>query len=171
MAGWLAADQAYIAVPFVTMILGIIIGYLAQRSGFCSIGGIRDLILFKHTRLFFGYIALIASAFVGYLIFSTIIPSAFSGYFWATGKAGTTGVLTPIGGAPAGLENVSYAVLAIIGGFGMGLVGVLLGGCPLRQTIMSVEGNLKSVFFVAGMAIGAIIFTVWVSPWVVSLLP
>ncbi|RLI63086.1 MAG: hypothetical protein DRO88_10795, partial [Promethearchaeia archaeon] len=54
-----------IMVPIFTLFMGIIIGYLAQQSGFCSIGGMRDLFLFKQTRLFFGYMTLITSAFIG----------------------------------------------------------------------------------------------------------
>ena len=38
----LAKDVAIMLVPIVTIILGFIIGWLGQRSGFCSIGGIRD---------------------------------------------------------------------------------------------------------------------------------
>lgn len=153
--GFLSASSAVIIIPIITLALGFLIGYLAQRSGFCSIGGWRDLFMFKHTRLFFGYMALIAGGILGYFIFWLIIPAAFPGFYWAI-TAETP--LTPIPGAPPNLEILSYIVLAIIGGFGMGIVGVLLGGCPLRQIVMSSEGNLKSVFFVLGLIVGAIIF-------------
>jgi hypothetical protein len=144
-----------LVLPIITLILGFVIGYLAQRSGFCSIGGLRDLFMFKHTRLFFGYLALIGGAFIGYFIFWAIIPTAFPNFYWI---ANQTDPLTPIPGAPGGLSNLSYVILAIIGGFGMGFIGVLLGGCPLRQIVMTSEGNLKSLFFVAGTIAGAIIF-------------
>ncbi|MBR4118243.1 MAG: hypothetical protein IKK56_05100 [Methanocorpusculum sp.] len=62
----LAKDVAIMLVPIVTIILGFIIGWLGQRSGFCSIGGIRDFFLFRQTRLLKGYIGLIISAFVFY---------------------------------------------------------------------------------------------------------
>lgn len=166
MAGWLSAEAAYIAVPIVTLLLGILIGYLAQQSGFCSIGGIRDLILFKHTRLFFGYLALIVSAFVSYLTFSLIWSGEFPNFFWAI----KNGITTPIPGAPGGLANWAYIILAIIGGFGLGILGVFLGGCPLRQTVMGFEGNIKSLFFIVGMMIGAVIFHLWVASWVVTIL-
>lgn len=166
--GWLAFEIAIWVVPIFTLGLGLLIGYLAQRSGFCSIGGIRDLMMFKHTRLFLGYVSLIVFSFIGYLVFWAIIPAAFPGFYWA---ATQTNPLTPVPGAPGGLEIVSYIILAIIGGFGMGLLGVILGGCPLRQTVMGFEGNLRSIFFIIGMFIGAIIFHLWVSPWFVSIFP
>ena len=164
-AGWLAKNAAIIAVPIVTILLGILIGWLGQRSGFCSIGGFRDFFLFRHTRLLYGYIALIIGAFIGYLVFWLITPSAFEHFFWLM-----TSGLTPVPGAPAGLTVVGYIVLAIVGGIAVGIIGVLLGGCPLRQVVMTSEGNLKSLCFVIGMCVGSVVFTMWVSGWGVTLL-
>ena len=166
--GLLTVSAAVIIIPLVTLGLGFLIGYLAQRSGFCSIGGMRDLMMFKHTRLFFGYLALIGGGFLGYLLFWAIIPSAFPNFYWAATQSDP---ITPISGAPAGLSVMSYAILAIIGGFGMGIIGVLLGGCPLRQIVMGTEGNLRSLFFVLGLIVGAVIFHAWVTQLVVAILP
>jgi hypothetical protein len=163
-AGWLSKDVAVIAVPFVTLALGILIGWLGQRSGFCSVGGIRDFIMFRHTRLLYGYLALIGGAFIGYLAFWLITPSAYEHFFWAA-----TSGLTPVPGAPAGLAPLGYVILAIIGGIAVGIIGVVIGGCPLRQVVMTSEGNLKSFSFVIGMCIGAIAFTIWVAGWGVAL--
>ena len=154
-AGWIAADVAIVLVPVITLGLGILIGFLAQRSGFCSIGGFRDLFLFKQTRLFFGYMALIAFALLGYFIFWLIAPVAMTGFYWAGTQANP---LTPIPGSIPGLNITAYVILALIGGIGMGFLGVLLGGCPLRQVVMWSEGNRKSMFFFVGMVIGAIIY-------------
>jgi len=165
LAGILSKETAVIAVPIVTLILGVIIGWLGQRSGFCSIGGFRDFFMWKHTRLLYGYLALIAGAFIGYLAFKFIFPSAFEGFFWALNKG-----LMPVPGAPANLTVVAYIVLAIIGGIAVGLMGVIIGGCPLRQLVMTAEGNLKSLFFVIGMCVGAVVYTMFVSGWGVALL-
>ena len=166
--GFLGIAAAIALVPIVTLFLGFIIGYLAQRSGFCSIGGIRDLMMFKHTRLFFGYLALIGGAFLGYLIFWSIIPLAFPGFYWSLTAINP---FEPIPGAPGGLTTGSYIILAIIGGLGMGLIGVLLGGCPLRQIIMGTEGNLKSVFFVVGLIIGSVVFHAFTIHLVTMVMP
>ena len=37
----------------------------------------------------------------------------------------------------------------------VGFCSVLLGGCPLRQLILSGEGNIDSVVTVIGMTVGA----------------
>ena len=164
-AGWLPKDIAVIAVPIVTLLLGLLIGWLAQRSGFCSIGGFRDFFMWKHTRLLYGYLALIGGAFIGYLVFWLITPSAFENFFWLLHKG-----LMPVPGAPASLTVTAYIVLAVIGGIAVGLIGVLLGGCPLRQVVMTSEGNRKSLCFVIGMCIGAVIYTAWISGMTVTLL-
>ena len=164
-AGWLSKDVAVIAVPIVTILFGILIGWLGQRSGFCSIGGFRDFFMFRHTRLLYGYLALIGGAFIGYFVFWMITPLAFEHFFWYM-----TSGLTPVPGAPAGLLVTGYIILAIIGGIAVGLIGVLLGGCPLRQLVMTSEGNVKALIFVVGMCIGAVVFTAWLSGWVVALL-
>ncbi len=164
-AGWLSKDVAVIAVPIVTLLLGLLIGWLGQRSGFCSIGGFRDFFMWKHTRLLYGYIALIVGAFIGYLVFWLITPSAFENFFWLLHKG-----LMPVPGAPASLTVTAYIVLAVIGGLAVGLIGVLLGGCPLRQVVMTSEGNIKSLVFVIGMCIGAVVYTAWISGVGVALL-
>lgn len=164
-AGLLSKDVAVIAVPIVTLFLGLIIGWLGQRSGFCSIGGFRDFFMFKHTRLLFGFLALIGGAFIGYLVFKFIFPAAFGGFFWVLGNG-----LMPVPGAPAGLTVTAYILLAVVGGIAVGLIGVLLGGCPLRQLVMTSEGNIKSLCFVIGICIGSVVYTMWVSGWAVTLL-
>ena len=106
-----------------------------------------------------------SAAFIGYLVFSLITPAAFEGFFWLLEKG-----LMPVPGAPASLTVTAYIVLAIVGGIAVGLIGVLLGGCPLRQVVMTAEGNIKSLCFVIGMCIGAVVFAAWVSGWGVALL-
>jgi len=157
-AGWLAKNVAVIAVPIVTLIFGLFIGWLAQRSGFCSIGGFRDFFIFRHTRLLYGYLALISGAFIGYLVFSLLTPSALGGFFWVLHNG-----LIPVPGAPANLSVAAYIILAIVGGIAVGLIGLLLGGCPLRQVVMTSEGNMKSLVFVIGMCAGSVIYAAWIS--------
>ncbi|HVN65332.1 MAG TPA: YeeE/YedE thiosulfate transporter family protein [Methanomicrobiales archaeon] len=164
--GWLPKETAVIAIPVVTLAAGALIGWFTQRSGFCSVGGIRDLILLRQTRLLTGFLALVIGAFIGFTVLSFLSPAAFEHFFWAT----KSGLLIPVPGAPAGLSAGAYILLAVLGGIGVGVTGVLLGGCPLRQVTMTSEGNVKSLSFVVGMGIGAVVYTAYVSAWVVSLL-
>lgn len=111
---------------------GLVVGALAQRTRLCMVGGIRDLILFKDTYLISGFIAI--------LLFSLVGNFAF-GYF----KIGF--LSQPVAHSDA-LWNFLGMLLC---GWG----SVLLGGCPLRQLILSGEGNTDSAIAVLGMLVGA----------------
>lgn len=162
--GILPKDAAVFFVPIVTLLLGLLIGYLAQRSGYCSIGGFRDYFLFRHTRLLSGYLALIAASFAGYLLFWLITPAAMEHFFWAV----TSGPATPVPGAPGGLDTAAYLLFSIVPGFFVGFIAVLIGGCPIRQTVMASEGNYRAAWFIIGMCVGSVIFAALVSGWVVG---
>lgn len=164
--GILPREMAIFFVPIVTLLLGILIGYLAQRSGYCSIGGFRDYFLFRHTRILSGYLTLIVASFAGYLLFWFLTPAAMEHFFWAF----TSGPATPIPGAPGGLNPAAYLIFSIVPGFFVGLIAVYLGGCPIRQTVMASEGNYKSAWFFLGMCAGSIIFAALVSSLVVALM-
>jgi len=120
------------APVFFALLAGLVIGALAQRTRLCMVGGIRDLILFKDSYLILGFISIIVFATIGNLLFG----------FYKFGFAGQ-----PIAHADA-LWNFLGMALA---GWG----SVLLGGCPLRQLILSAEGNTDSVITVVGMFAGA----------------
>ena len=49
----------------------------------------------------------------------------------------------------------SFQLWNFLGLFVVGWIGSLLQGCPLQQLVKSAKGNLNSVFFVAGMFLGA----------------
>ena len=111
---------------------GLIVGGMAQRSRFCMAGGIRDEMLFQDFHLLWGSAALLVVVIIGNLIL---------GHF----KLGFDG--QPIAHTD-GLWNF----------LGMALVGwgsVLLGGCPLRQTVLTGEGNTDSAITMLGMLVGA----------------
>lgn len=111
---------------------GCIVGAAAQRTRLCMVGGIRDVILFKDWYLVSGFIAVFASALLGNLL---------------VGKFNPGFAVQPVAHSD-GLWNFLGMVLA---GWG----SVLLGGCPLRQIILSGEGNVDSIITVLGMTAGA----------------
>jgi uncharacterized protein len=120
------------ALLWISLGVGLLIGFLAQRSRFCTVGAVRDLILLRDMHLFNGVIALVAAAFVTNLLL---------GQF----KAGFTG--QPVSHTD-GLWNFAGMVLA-------GLSFTLAGGCPGRQIFLSGEGDGDAAIFVLGMIIGA----------------
>ncbi|MCA1906059.1 MAG: YedE-related selenium metabolism membrane protein [Desulfarculus sp.] len=115
-----------------SLLVGLAVGFLAQRSRFCTMGAIRDLILFRQTHLFLGIVSLVVFAFVANLIL---------GQF----KAGFEG--QPVAHT-MGLWNFAGMVLA-------GLAFALAGGCPGRQLFLAGEGDGDAAVFVIGMIVGA----------------
>jgi YedE family putative selenium metabolism protein len=112
--------------------VGLIIGFLAQRSRFCTIGGLRDLFMLRDTYLFFGIVALVLAAFVTNLALGQFNPGFEK---------------EPIAHTDA-IWNFGGMVLA-------GLAFTLAGGCPGRQLILSGEGDTDAAVFWLGMLVGA----------------
>ena len=129
------AKHAAIAV---SLAAGLIVGGLAQRSRLCMVGGFRDLILFRETRLIAGFIAIFCSA----LIVNLALTAATGEAYFSFGFAGQ-----PIAHTD-GLWNAA-------GMFLVGFASVLLGGCPLRQLILAGEGNIDSAITILGLTVGA----------------
>ena len=129
------AKHAAIAV---SLIAGLIVGAIAQRTRLCMVGGIRDVVLFRETKLLLGF----ASIFVSALVCNLILTAATEGTYFTAGFAGQPVAHTD------GLWNLLGMLL-------VGFACVLLGGCPLRQLILAGEGNSDSAVAVLGLMAGA----------------
>jgi len=116
----------------IALVLSLLVGFIVQRTRFCTVGGFRDLFLFGETYLFIGWIAVLVAVFVGDLAL---------GMF----KLGFEG------------QPIAHTLHLwnALGLFLVGLNGVLLGGCPLRQITLAAQGNGDSAVFVLGMIVGA----------------
>lgn len=121
----------------IALAAGLAVGALAQKSRLCFAGGIRDAIMFKDFHLLSGFVAVIAAALVGNLI---------------VGKFNLGFAGQPV--AYSTLVNGDF-IWAFLGMFLVGLASVFLGGCPLRQLVLSAAGNSDSTVAVLGMTIGA----------------
>lgn len=120
------------AAVIISLAAGLIVGAAAQLTRLCMVGGIRDMILFKESKLLIGFVAIFAAALVGNLALGSFNLS--------------------MAGQPIAHTDGLWNFL------GMLLVGygcALLGGCPLRQLVLSGEGNVDSAVTVLGLAAGA----------------
>lgn len=114
------------------LVAGLIGGALAQRTRLCLSGGFRDFFLIRDTSLLIGY----------GLIFLVALGLNL---YWGQFHLGFTN--QPIAH--------SWHLWNFLGLLLVGLTAVLLGGCPLRQLILSGEGDLDAGTTVLGMIIGA----------------
>jgi uncharacterized protein len=128
----LKGPGAAYAPVFISLGIGLFVGFIAQRSRFCTMGALRDLILFRQWHLFSGFLALLAAALLTNLVLGQFHPGfekqpvAHTQEFW-----NFTGML---------VAGLSFA---------------LAGGCPGRQLFMSGEGDADAGVFVFGMIVGA----------------
>ena len=112
--------------------VGLLIGFLAQRTRFCTMGAIRDVVLMGDTHLIGGVAALLVVAFITNLLLGQVDfgfvaqPVAHHAHVW----------------------NLLGMALA-------GLAFTLAGGCPGRQLFLSGEGDGDAAIFVLGMIVGA----------------
>ncbi|MEW6658308.1 MAG: YedE family putative selenium transporter [Thermodesulfobacteriota bacterium] len=116
----------------VSLVVGLAVGVLAQRSRFCTMGAIRDLILFRQGHLFFGMLALLGFAFLTNLAVGQFKPGFV--------------------GQPVAHTQELWNFLGMVVA---GLAFALAGGCPGRQLFMAGEGDGDAAVFVLGMIAGA----------------
>ncbi len=120
------------APVLVSLIAGLVTGAIAMKTRMCLSGGFRDFFLVRDTFLLKTYGLIFLSAMVANMAFGTF-------------KLGFTG------------QPLSHT-MHLWNFFGLYLVGVtatLLGGCPLRQLILTGEGNSDSAVTVTGFVFGA----------------
>ncbi|MEI3347885.1 MAG: YedE family putative selenium transporter [Dysosmobacter sp.] len=100
---------------------------------------IRDIILFRESKLLLGFVGVFASALVCNLILTAVTAGTyFNPGFTGQAVAHTDGVWNFLG--------------MLLAGYGCVLLG---GGCPLRQLVLSGEGNTDSAMTVLGLMAGA----------------
>lgn len=130
---WSQKGPGAAAAPMlISLAAGLIVGVLAQKTRFCTVGSIRDALMFKDFYLLAGFVTLIIVVAIG-----NVLIGQFNLGF---------------AGQPIAHTDALWNFL------GMVLVGwgsVLLGGCPLRQLILAGEGNTDSVVTVLGLMAGA----------------
>lgn len=120
--------------------LTIVMGYAAQRSQFCPVGGLRDVMNNRGSHRLLTYLAVIAIAlattalleYVQYIDLNNTKPPFRSSQF-AWGRY-------------------------VIGGFIFG-IGIVLSGCGMRNLVLLGQGSLKALLLIIIMAISAYIMT------------
>lgn len=117
---------------FISLGAGVVIGALAQKTRMCFVGGWRDLSLVKDTYLFSG----IAAFFLGALLVNFFTGAVNIGFE----------------GQPVAHTNHVWNFMGMVV---CGLGSTLLGGCPLRQSILAAEGDMDAGVTILGLIAGA----------------
>ncbi len=170
--------------PIATLCLGLLFGYIGQRSRMCFIGGIRDYLLVRDTYLIKGLFTFVVFALFGFALFHFISP-AIKTFPWflngspvflkkwaALGINANPSPILPVPGDPITWSPKVWAhiILAMIGGFGLGFGSTMAGGCPFRQHVMAAEGSKSAIVYLIGLYLGAIVFHKFIAPFIKALL-
>jgi len=139
------------AMPlFASLGIGAVIGFIGQRTRFCSVGGWRDMFLVRDFHLGSGLIALLIAALITNYIAGNFAAGGI--YHW-------------------GFTNQPIAHTDHLWNFlGMGLIGLAatqIGGCPFRSLIIAGEGDTDAGMTVLGLIAGAAVahnFAIAASP-------
>jgi YedE family putative selenium metabolism protein len=121
----------------ISLVAALVIGFLAQRSRFCTVAAVRNMLWLRDSHLFNGLLAFIGAAFITNLALGQFHPGF---------------VISSAEGQPIAQTNEwwNFAGMAMAG-----LALTLAGGCPARQLFLSGEGDADAAMFVIGMTIGA----------------
>lgn len=137
-------------VGVTTIIIGIILGYMGQRSRFCTISGIRDFYLVRDTYRLKGLIGIVVGAVLGFTIFG-LLGGDFPGF--------------PVLSRGFDIEPLSLLLLVFVGGFGMAFFSTMAEGCPFRQHVIAGEGRLSGILYLGGLVAGVVFFDIVIIPY------
>ena len=138
-------------VAIASLVLGLVIGYLGQRTRLCFIAGYRDFMMARDTTLLKGILGTIVGALGGFIVFNAL---------------GANVPAFPLLNVTSVLASKSTWLWTLVGGLGVGIVGVLSGGCPFRMHVLACEGKKTYWSYLFGFYIGLIFFNMVTFPWV-----
>ncbi|MBN1369542.1 MAG: YeeE/YedE family protein [Dehalococcoidaceae bacterium] len=153
--GWVLANYLPINIGVATLIVGLVLGYMGQRSRFCTISGLRDFYLVKDTYRLKGLIGIVVGGIIGFNVVK-----------WISGASELPGVPDfPMLAEGLKVEPMVLLPISIVGAFGMAFFSVMAEGCPFRQHVMAGEGYLSGMLYLLGLVLGIIFFDIVIIPY------
>lgn len=154
--------------------LGLLIGYLAQRSRMCFVAGVRDYILVRDWELVLGMASFILTIWVltSVLYPLGVLRSTTPQYgqppiarsvqgFGRLLELGTGRGLALFrkGGVPLrAVLSGRFFYVTICGGLLLGAVSTMAGGCVLRQHVLLAQGNGDALLFILGFYTAVVVY-------------
>lgn len=163
-------------ITIVTFTIGLLGGFLAQRSRLCFIGGLRDFLLIRDTGLLKGALAFFLAAWLTFPLaslagFPVWAPAEPAGAPAAAAPLPAGVTVTPAAPAPAsGLQlsrfctknhggaTAQLIILMTVAGLGLGAAATLSNGCPLRQHVLAAQGGGDALWWLGGFYAGAVAY-------------
>jgi len=160
-------------------VVGVAIGFLAQRSRMCFVAGFRDYILVRDRELLLGLFAflttiwLLTSALYTFGVLEQRMPQY--------GELQARSSVAPVdrGAFPErlgdNLRNIRilsageptrpisgllgrFFYVSLAGGWLLGFLSVFAGGCVLRQHVLCAQGSRNSLLFLTGFYSATLVY-------------
>jgi uncharacterized protein len=153
-------------------VLGLVVGYLAQRSRMCFVAGFRDFLLVRDRELLRGFFAFVATIWVlTTALYSVGLMRKGAPEYGGTVLGSSEGVRPGAGGSsgsgsrgggtgPAYNDGIRHLFLTpaldrfmlvtFAGGWVIGILSTFAGGCVMRQHVLAAQGNRDSLFYLLG---------------------
>lgn len=142
----------------VTLVVGLILGYLGQRSRFCTISGVRDFYLMRDPYRLKGFLGVIIGGIIGFTA-----VNLFNGNLQDFLHPGSIEIM-PILSEGFNISPVALVPVTLIGAFFMAYFSVMAEGCPYRQHIIAGEGRISGMLYLLGLICGVLFFDVVLVP-------
>ena len=113
--------------------VGFLVGWMAQKSRYCTVAAVRNLIMVRDANLFYGIIAFLIASFTMNILLDQFMP----------------------GFDNQPLEHTNH-LWNFLGMLLLGLASTFAGGCPGRQFVLSGQGDGDAAVFLLGMLAGAL---------------
>jgi hypothetical protein len=159
------------------LVIGGAIGFLAQRSRMCFIAGLRDYLLVRDKELLLGVGAFIATIWLltSILYATDLLHQGIPEYGSIETKSLLPERIMPndwieniqqaqiLGGAGESSTSSSHVMnrffyVSLFGGWFLGVLSVLAGGCVLRQHVLCAQGNRDALLYVLGFYCAVVIY-------------
>jgi uncharacterized membrane protein YedE/YeeE len=171
-------------VALLSLVIGTILGYLAQRSRMCFIGGLRDFILVRDTALIKGALAFFVTSWLAFSIvgffglvdwraphYQASVPDveevgrdvSLETMQIDPGQARTTPMPRSGGGKVLGVGWLIVG-LTLAAGVIIGLFSTLANGCPTRQHVLAAQGVQDSMYYLGGFYLGVLVYYLFTQP-------
>jgi len=156
-------DMAAWKIALSTLVLGAIVGYLGQRSRFCTISGVRDFFLVKDSYRLKGLIGIIIGGVLGFALVNRM-GGKLANFTNPGGWEFMPMLRDGLNIAPAVLIPVSA-----VGAFLLAYFSVMAEGCPFRQHVMAGEGRSSGMLYIAGLVAGVVFYDFAIIPYLQTL--
>jgi uncharacterized membrane protein YedE/YeeE len=171
-------------------VMGLVVGYLAQRSRMCFVAGLRDFLLVRDGELLLGFFSfvltiwLLTTAFYSLGLLKKGAPeygepapalANVSGPSAANDEP-RNGPAAPASRGPRTIRFLSapfffdsFAFVSIAGGWVVGLLSTFAGGCVLRQHVLAAQGSRDASWYLAGFYAAVPVFYLLLSRFIYSI--